>query len=69
MKKEQTLQAILAEWRRLPESERQTEIQLVAFSMGMANDPDYFFRCSGDRYQFIMGYMSRHTSGLKKHGL
>jgi hypothetical protein len=41
---------------------------LAAFSTGMADDPGYFFRCSGDRYQHIMGCMSRHTSGLKKYG-
>ena len=69
MKQEEALRAILAEWRRLPESERKTEAQLVAFAMGMANNPDYSFRCSGERYQHVMGYMSRHTSGLKKEGL
>jgi hypothetical protein len=66
VKKEGALRAILSEWRRLPESERQTERQLAAFAMGMANNPDYFFKCSGDRYQHIMGYLSHHTSRLKK---
>ena len=68
MKQEEALRAILAEWLRRPESERQTEGQLVAFAMEMANNPNYFFRCSGDRYQHVMGYMSRHTPGLKKQG-
>jgi hypothetical protein len=35
----------------------------------MANNPNYFFRCSGDRYQHVMGYMSRHIPGLKKQGI
>ena len=64
--KEEALHAILAEWRRLPEPERQTEVQLVAFAMGVANNPEYSFRCSGDRYQVVMAYMGRHTSGLRK---
>ena len=66
MKQEDALRAILAEWHHLPEAARQTENQLVAFAMSMAHNLDYAFRCSGDRYQHIMGYMSRHTSGLKK---
>jgi len=69
VKKEAALQAILAEWKRLPEMERQTEAQLVAFAMGMGNNSDYWFQCSGDRYQHIMAFMSRHTSGLKRLGL
>ena len=36
--------------------------------MAMADNPNYRFRCSGDRYQHIMAYMSRHVSGLRKHG-
>jgi hypothetical protein len=68
MKKDEALRAILAEWRRLPEAARQTESQLVDFAMDMANSSDYFFQCSGDRYQHIMGFMSRYTSGLKKQG-
>ncbi|MGA3095181.1 MAG: hypothetical protein ABSF25_01900 [Bryobacteraceae bacterium] len=66
MKKEDALRSILSEWRSLPESERQTESQLFAFAVKMANDSDYSFQCRGDRYQHIMGYMSRHTPGLKK---
>ena len=69
MKREEALRSIRAEWQRLPESERQTEAQLFAFAVKMANDPDYWFRCTGDRYQDIMGYMGRHISGLKKLGL
>jgi hypothetical protein len=66
VKQEEAFRAILAEWRRRPESERQTETQLVAFAMEMARNHDYSFGCRGDRYQHIMGYMSRHTSGLEK---
>jgi hypothetical protein len=66
LKQEEALRAILAEWRRLPAAERQREGQLAAFAMGMAHNPAYEFRCSGDRYQHIMGYMTRHTAGLKK---
>jgi hypothetical protein len=69
LKQEEALQAILAEWRRRPAAERQTETQLAAFALEMANNPDYLFRCSGDRYQLVIGYLSLHTSGLKKQGL
>lgn len=69
MKKEDALRAILDAWRQLPQSERQTEGQLVAFAMKMAHDPAYAFRCSGDPYQHVMGHLSHHTSGLKKLGL
>jgi hypothetical protein len=69
MKKEDALQAILAAWRSLPEGERQTESQLVAFAMKTAHDPEYSFRCSGDRYQHVMGYLNWNVSGLKKQGL
>lgn len=66
---EEALRNILAEWRRLPESERQTEAQLTAFAMKMAHDPRYSFQCAGDDpYQHIQAYMSSHTSGLKKSG-
>jgi hypothetical protein len=66
MKKDEALRSILSEWRCLPESKRRTEDQLSTFAMRMANDPDYGFTCLGDRYQEIIGYMSRYTSGLKK---
>ncbi|MGH9633149.1 MAG: hypothetical protein ACRD7E_33010 [Bryobacteraceae bacterium] len=69
MKKEDALRAILTEWRRLPETERQTESQLFAFAMRMANDSNYNFQSRSDRYQDIMGYMTRHTSGLRKMGI
>jgi hypothetical protein len=64
--KEDTLRAVLDEWRRLSEPERQTENQLAASAIGMANNPDHSFRCGGDRYQHVMAYIRRHTSGLKK---
>jgi hypothetical protein len=69
MKKEDALRAILNEWRSLPEQERQTEAQLLAFAIKMANDPDYSFLYRGDRYQAIMGYLTRHHSEFKKLGL
>jgi hypothetical protein len=68
MKKEEALQSILAKWKRRPESERKSEGQLVAFALEMANNSDYFFQCAGDRYQDIMAFMGRHTSGLKRLG-
>jgi len=68
MNKEEVLRGILGEWRRLPESERRTEDQCAAFAMKMANDPNYSFRCRGDRYQEIMGYMRYNISGLRKVG-
>jgi hypothetical protein len=63
VKQEEALRAILAEWRRLPESERQTEGQLAAFAMKMANT--YSFRYRGDKYQCVMGHLKYHISGLK----
>jgi len=69
MKKEDALRAILAAWRRLPEAERQTKSQQAAFAMKMANDPEYPFRCTGDRYQHVMGHLDRNVSGLKKEGI
>jgi hypothetical protein len=69
MKKEDVLRATLSEWRSLPVSEKQTETQLFAFAMKMANDPHYAFQCRGDRYQDIMGYLSHRISGLKKMGM
>jgi hypothetical protein len=69
MKKQDALASILATWWRLPPSQRETEAQLTAFAMRMARDPGYAFKCSGDRYQHVMGYLSSHTSGLKKLGL
>ena len=67
MKQEDALRAILAEWRARPESGRRTESQLTALALRMADK--YVFRCSGDRYQHIIGYLTRHTPGLKKLGL
>jgi hypothetical protein len=69
MKKEEALKRILGAWRSRPESGRQTEAQLAAFAMQIANDVDYSFQCRGDRYQDIMGYLRWNTSGLKKQGL
>jgi hypothetical protein len=48
VKKEESLQAILDEWRRLPEAEK-TENHAAGFAMQMANE-------------VIMGFLSRHLS-------
>jgi hypothetical protein len=66
VKKADALSAILDEWRRLPEAERQIQGQLVAFAMKMAFDPDYHFSCRDDRYQAVMGFLSHRTSVLNK---
>lgn len=46
---------ILGRWRALPSSERRTEQQAAVFAMGVAHE--YNFRCSGDRYQVIKGWL------------
>ena len=66
MRQEDALRGILSEWHRLPEQERQTEGQLAAFAMKMANDLNFEFPYPGDRYQRIMGYLNNRVSGLKK---
>jgi hypothetical protein len=66
MRKEEALRAIYNEWLRRPESERQSEGQLAAFAMSMANDPLYAFRYSGDRYQAVMGHLMSLVRGLKR---
>ena len=46
---------ILAEWRALPIADRQTEHQAVMHAMKVKDV--YRFRCSGDRYQVIKGWL------------
>lgn len=69
MKQEEALRAILDVWLSLPASERQTEAQLVGFSIRMAEDSGYYFKCSGDRYQRIFPYISQRVGPLEKTGL
>ena len=67
MKKEEALQAILREWEKQPESERQTENQAALFALGIMQDrPDLTkFRATGDRYQHIKGFLCRHLVAKK----
>jgi hypothetical protein len=46
---------ILRAWRALPADERRTDHQAAAFAMKLAGE--YRFRCSGDRYQVIKGWL------------
>jgi hypothetical protein len=57
MKKDEALHRILLRWKLQPESER-AEANVASFAMQMSRE--YHFRCSGDRYQFIMGTLSAH---------
>jgi hypothetical protein len=57
MKKDDAKAAILREWEALPEVERMNDAQIVVFAMKMSRK--YPFRCSGDRYQHIMGWLQR----------
>jgi hypothetical protein len=59
MKREDAKKAILDEWLRLPESQRRTEKQVVSFTIKLMKDRPYIttFKCSGDRYQVIKGFL------------
>ena len=62
MKKEEALQAILSEWFKQPESERNTEDKAVKFAFRILKErPDLTsFRASGDKYQIIIGFLCRY---------
>jgi hypothetical protein len=55
MKQEAAKRLILEEWRSLPREERNTERQAAEFAMRIKDQ--YPFRCHGDRYQVIKGWV------------
>jgi hypothetical protein len=60
MKQEDTKKAILSKWFKLPETERRTGKQVIAFTLKLMKDhPDITnFKCSGSHYQVINGFLS-----------
>ncbi|MBA9063903.1 hypothetical protein GGQ91_003304 [Methylobacterium fujisawaense] len=44
-------------WRELPLSERRTDEQAAAFAMKLHHSGELRFRCSGDPYQHIKGWL------------
>ena len=55
VKQEEAKRMILNEWRSLPREERQTERQAADFAMRMKDQ--YPFRCNGDHYQIVKGWV------------
>jgi hypothetical protein len=51
----------IAEWRKLPLQERQTEDQAAIFAMRVYGTMPHLcnFRCSGDKYQTIKAWLQR----------
>lgn len=47
---------ILAEWEALPEAKRPSGVDMVGFALEMKEK--YPFRCSGDPYQRIKGWIN-----------
>jgi hypothetical protein len=64
MKQEDAKAAIIREWMALSFNERQTESQAASFAMQIKDR--YAFKCSGDRYQVIKGWLQRHLSFTPK---
>jgi hypothetical protein len=64
MKQEEAKKAILNEWLKLPETERRTEKQVVSFTIKIIKDRPGItnFKCSGDRYQVIKGFLCHYLS-------
>jgi hypothetical protein len=55
MKRDAARAIILSEWSALPEAERSTQHQAAVFAMKAM--PRYPFRCAGDPYQRIKGWL------------
>ena len=55
MKQAEAKALIIQEWSILSESQRETDSQAAAFAMAIKDK--YHFRCSGDRYQVIKGWL------------
>jgi hypothetical protein len=51
----------IAEWRKLPLQERQTEDHAASFAMRVYGTMPHLcdFRCSGDKYQTIKAWLQR----------
>jgi hypothetical protein len=60
MTTEQAKAKILSEWHALPATDRADEQKKAAFAQNMAQK--YKFRCSGDPYQHIMGWLKKNSS-------
>lgn len=60
MNKSEAKVQIVREWLNRPVDQR-TESEAAAFSLSHAHASSPFaFKCSGDRYQVIMGWLSPH---------
>jgi hypothetical protein len=59
MLKDEARAAIVHEWLSLPTSSRATEHQ--AFLFAIAAKERYRFRCNGDPYQHIKGWLMEYT--------
>ena len=55
MKQEEAKRLILHDWRSLPREERNTELQAAEFALRIMDR--YPFRCRGDRYQVVKGWV------------
>jgi len=58
MEKDEAEKRIVSEWLELAAEERATEHQATVFALKKSQQ--YTFRCKGDRYQSIMGWLSTH---------
>ncbi len=57
MTQEEARRLILIEWHRLPLEERSTESQAAEFALKVFSK--YDFRCAGDPYQTVKGWLLR----------
>jgi hypothetical protein len=55
MTKEEAKRAVLRDWIALPSQMRKTQVDALVFAMSVKDK--YRFRCSGDRYQVIKGWL------------
>ena len=55
MKQDEAKALVIREWSTLPVSQRKTESQAASFAMAIKDR--YDFKCSGDRYQVIKGWL------------
>ena len=64
IKQNDAKKAILMEWYKLPEKERETEHQAAVFALKMIKErPDITnFRFRGDHYQIIKGWLCNYLS-------
>ncbi|UHC20450.1 hypothetical protein LRS73_35555 (plasmid) [Methylobacterium currus] len=57
MTKDEAKREALRRWRQLPPAERQTDEQAAQFAMRLHHSGELRFRCSGDPYQHIKGWL------------